>query len=106
VRHAGPGAAVGALDQATRLFQYGRSCEAWALLRAVADAGGPDDDGDETAFVGQATQVATCSVEEGQPWVMLAAQPLVCRWLQDVQYPYDTPEGLTESDYDSEFDYM
>jgi hypothetical protein len=87
VRRAGPRAAVGALHMATSLLQDGRSREAWVLLRAAAEArpGGGDDASQlDPNFIKQVTRMAIHMVCAG-PWVTLAAQPLVSRWLHGVR---------------------
>jgi hypothetical protein len=84
VRRAGPRAAAGALRKATHFFREGCSREAWALLRAAAEArpGGADDTSPiDPVFIEQVTQVAMHVVRPGRPWLMLAVQPMVSRWL-------------------------
>jgi hypothetical protein len=106
VQHAGPRGAVGALDQVTELFRYGRSREAWALLRAAAEArpdGAVDEVQPNSPFVCKAIEVAVCTAEEGQPWVMLAVQPLVARWLRqarDAFYASLVPGSDSEGEWD------
>jgi hypothetical protein len=98
VRRAGPRAAAGALDKARDLFCDGLSREAWALLRAAAEARPVGADGEsDSDVICQATNAAACSVGEGQPWVMLAVQPLASRWLQEVRSLF-MPEELAGSD--------
>jgi hypothetical protein len=86
VRRAGPRAAAGALDKARELFCDGRSREAWALLRAAAEArpvgAGGESDPD---IICRATRVTECSMVEGQPWAMLAVQPVASRFLQQAR---------------------
>jgi hypothetical protein len=90
VRRAGPRAVAGALDKASELFCDGRSREAWALVRAAAEAR-PGRAADASLLdpevIRQAKEVAASSAEAGQPWLVLAVQPLVSRWLQRVHNP-------------------
>jgi hypothetical protein len=88
VRRAGPRAAAGALRLAHDLFMEGRSREAWALVQAAAEArpGGADDASrPDPDFIEHVTGVAMRSAWAGQPWVMLAVQPLMPRWLHNVR---------------------
>jgi hypothetical protein len=85
VRRAGRRAAVGALNKTGELFNYSCSRDAYGLLRAAAAArpGGAADEGPpEPEFVEPVTEAAARGAEDGQPWVALAVQPLVTRWLR------------------------
>jgi hypothetical protein len=105
VRHAGPRAAAGALDKARELFCDGRSREAWALLRAAAEArpdGAKYESQPNSPFVCLATEMAAYSAGEGQPWVMLAVQPTVSRWLRQSRYAFYAslaPDPYGDFDY-------
>jgi hypothetical protein len=88
VRRAGPRAAAGALDKAKALFSDLRSREVWALLHAAAEArpgGAVDESPPDPGFIREVTGVAEQVMRLGQPWVMLAVQPLVSRWLHGVR---------------------
>jgi hypothetical protein len=97
VRRAGRRAAAGALNKAGELFAYGRSRDAYGLLRAAAEArpGGAADEGPpDPKFVEPVTEAAARSTVAGQPWVVLAVQPLATRWLRCLRRPDDDMVGV------------
>jgi hypothetical protein len=97
VRRAGPRAAAGALNKLGDIFYYGRSRDAYDLLRAAAEArpGGAGDEGPaDEYFVGGVAEAAACSTEAGQPWVVLAVQPLATRWLRCMRRLHGDMDGF------------